>query len=136
MCESDVNKRSDRIADAEAALVLRARQLFYTSGDSREAQGKFGRCDLHPPCFRNPDLPLFAVRADWIPQEVRNAPPRSSARLPLDYVNYENAGAGSTGGAGDGSGAGSGSGGCGSGSGIGLGRTSGPPATGTGSGDM
>ena len=73
MCESDVNKRSDRIADAEAALVLRARQLFYTSGDSSEEQGKFGRCDLHPPCFGNPDLPLFAVRADWIPQEVCNA---------------------------------------------------------------
>jgi hypothetical protein len=28
MVESDVNKLPDRIADAEAAVVLRARQLF------------------------------------------------------------------------------------------------------------
>jgi hypothetical protein len=38
MCESDVNKLSDRIADAEGAIVLRARQLFYTSGDSSESR--------------------------------------------------------------------------------------------------
>ena len=47
MCESDGNKLSDRIADAEAALVLRARQLFFTHlDDSREEQerGKSGRC--------------------------------------------------------------------------------------------
>jgi hypothetical protein len=31
--ESDVNKLPERIADAEAALVMRARDLFYTSGD-------------------------------------------------------------------------------------------------------
>lgn len=33
MRESDVNKLPERIADAEAALVMRARDLFYTSGD-------------------------------------------------------------------------------------------------------
>jgi hypothetical protein len=38
MCESDVNKLSDRIAEAEGAIVLRAGQLFDTSGDSREEQ--------------------------------------------------------------------------------------------------
>ena len=47
--ESDVNKLSDRIADAEAALVLRARQLFYTSGDSSEEQESLddAMCILH-----------------------------------------------------------------------------------------
>ena len=38
MCESDANKLPERIADVEGAIVLRARQLFYTSGDSSEAQ--------------------------------------------------------------------------------------------------
>ena len=38
MCESDGNKLSDRIADAEAAIVLRARQLFYTSGDTAKSR--------------------------------------------------------------------------------------------------
>ncbi len=33
MCEADVNKLPERIADAEAALVMRARELFYISGD-------------------------------------------------------------------------------------------------------
>ena len=49
MCESDVNKLSDRIADAEAALVLRTRQLFYTSGDSSEEQESLddAMCILH-----------------------------------------------------------------------------------------
>ena len=49
MCESDVNKLSERIADAEAALVLRARQLFYTSGDSSEEQENLddAMCILH-----------------------------------------------------------------------------------------
>jgi hypothetical protein len=49
MGESDVNKLSDRIADAEAALVLRARQLFYTSGDSSEEQESLddAMCILH-----------------------------------------------------------------------------------------
>jgi hypothetical protein len=49
MCESDVNKLPDRIADAETALVLRARQLFYTSGDSSEEQESFddAMCILH-----------------------------------------------------------------------------------------
>ena len=49
MCESDVNKLSDRIADAEAALVLRTRQLFYTSGDNSEEQESLddAMCILH-----------------------------------------------------------------------------------------
>ena len=33
ICESDLNKLPERIADAETALVKRARDLFYTSGD-------------------------------------------------------------------------------------------------------
>jgi hypothetical protein len=33
ICESDLNKLPERIADAETALVMRARDLFYTSGD-------------------------------------------------------------------------------------------------------
>src|SRR5204863_8510736 len=31
--ESDLNKVAERITDAESALVLRARELFYTSDD-------------------------------------------------------------------------------------------------------
>ena len=38
MCESDVNKLSERIADAETALAMRARELFYTSGDKFEEE--------------------------------------------------------------------------------------------------
>ena len=33
LCESNLNKLPERIADAETALVMRARDLFYTSGD-------------------------------------------------------------------------------------------------------
>ena len=33
ICESDLNKLPERIADAETALVMRARYLFYMSGD-------------------------------------------------------------------------------------------------------
>ena len=49
MCESDVNKLPERIADAEGAIVLRARQLFYTSGDSSEEQESLddALCILH-----------------------------------------------------------------------------------------
>ena len=49
MCESDVNKLPECIADAEAALVLRARQSFYTSGDSSEEQESLddALCILH-----------------------------------------------------------------------------------------
>ena len=49
MVESDVNKLSDRIADGEAAIVLRARQLFYTSEDSSEEQESLddALCILH-----------------------------------------------------------------------------------------
>jgi hypothetical protein len=36
MCESDLNKLPERIADAETALAMRARDLFYTSGDKFE----------------------------------------------------------------------------------------------------
>jgi hypothetical protein len=32
--ESDLNKLAERITDAENALVLRARELFYTSDDT------------------------------------------------------------------------------------------------------
>jgi hypothetical protein len=49
MCESDVNKLPERIAEAEGAIVLRARQLFYTSGDSSEEQESLddAMCILH-----------------------------------------------------------------------------------------
>ena len=47
--ESDLNKLPERIADAEGAIVLRARQLFYTSGDSSEEQESLddALCILH-----------------------------------------------------------------------------------------
>ncbi len=38
MCESNMNKLPERIADAETALVMRARELFYTSGDRFEEE--------------------------------------------------------------------------------------------------
>jgi hypothetical protein len=49
MRESDMNKLPDRIADAEAALVLRARELFYTSGDRFEEKESLddALCILH-----------------------------------------------------------------------------------------
>ena len=49
MFESDVNKLPDRIADAEAAVVLRARQLFFTSGDKFEEEESLDNalCILH-----------------------------------------------------------------------------------------
>jgi hypothetical protein len=49
MYESDVDKLSERIADAEGAIVLRARQLFYTSRDSSEEQESLDNalCILH-----------------------------------------------------------------------------------------
>jgi hypothetical protein len=36
--ESDLNKLPERITDAESALVLRMRELFYTSGEKFEEQ--------------------------------------------------------------------------------------------------
>ena len=36
--ESDANKVSDRIAEAEAALVARARELFHSAGDNIEEE--------------------------------------------------------------------------------------------------
>ena len=49
MCESDLNKLSERIATAEAALILRARQLSYTSVDNTEEQKSLddAMCILH-----------------------------------------------------------------------------------------
>ena len=49
MCETDVNKLPERIADAEAALVRRARQLFYTSEDKFEEEESLDDaiCILH-----------------------------------------------------------------------------------------
>ena len=38
MCEADVNKLPERIAEAETALAMRARELFYTSGDRFEEE--------------------------------------------------------------------------------------------------
>jgi hypothetical protein len=36
--ESDANKVSDRIAEAETALVTRARELFHAAGDNIEEE--------------------------------------------------------------------------------------------------
>jgi len=47
--ESDLTKLPERIADAETALVTRARDLFYTSGDKIEEEGSLddAMCILH-----------------------------------------------------------------------------------------
>ena len=37
--EPDLNKLPERIAEAESALIVRARELFYTAGDSVEEGG-------------------------------------------------------------------------------------------------
>jgi hypothetical protein len=49
MCESDVKKLPERITEAEAALVTRARELFYTSGDKLEEEESLddAMCILH-----------------------------------------------------------------------------------------
>ena len=44
MCESDVNKLPERIVDAEAAIVLRARHLFYPSVGSDEQATQCASC--------------------------------------------------------------------------------------------
>jgi hypothetical protein len=36
--ESDMDKLSERITDAESALVIRMRELFYSSGDKFEEE--------------------------------------------------------------------------------------------------
>jgi hypothetical protein len=48
ICESNVNKLPGRIDDAEAALVIRARELYHAVDD--ELEEKFGRYDVHPSC--------------------------------------------------------------------------------------
>ena len=47
--ESDMNKLSERIADAESALVIRMRELFYTSGDKFQEEESLddAMCILH-----------------------------------------------------------------------------------------
>jgi len=49
ICESDVNKLPERITDAETALVMRVRELFYASGDKFEEQESLddAMCILH-----------------------------------------------------------------------------------------
>jgi hypothetical protein len=49
ICESDVNKLPERITDAETALVMRVRELFYTSGDKFEEDESLddAMCVLH-----------------------------------------------------------------------------------------
>ena len=47
--ESDASKLSERLSDAETALVARARELFYTCGDDGE-EGEsldYAMCILH-----------------------------------------------------------------------------------------
>jgi hypothetical protein len=47
--ESDLSKLPERIANAETALVMRARDLFYTSGDKIEEEASLddAMCVLH-----------------------------------------------------------------------------------------
>ena len=49
MGESDLNKLAERIADAETALVMRTRELAYTSGDKFEEKDSLddALCILH-----------------------------------------------------------------------------------------
>ena len=49
MCESDMNKLPERIAEAETALAMRARELFYTSEDRFEEEESLddAMCVLH-----------------------------------------------------------------------------------------
>ena len=49
MCESDLNKLPERIADAEAMLVMRTRQLSCTPGDRFEEKDSLddALCILH-----------------------------------------------------------------------------------------
>ncbi len=49
MCESDMNKLPERIAEAEIALAMRARELFYTSEDRFEEEESLddAMCVLH-----------------------------------------------------------------------------------------
>jgi hypothetical protein len=49
ICEADVHKLPDRITDAETALVTRARELFYASGDKSEEEESLddALCILH-----------------------------------------------------------------------------------------
>ncbi len=49
ICESDLNKLPERITDAETALVMRARDMFYTSGDKIDEAESLddARCILH-----------------------------------------------------------------------------------------
>ena len=49
ICESDVRKLPDRITEAETALVMRARELFYASGDKTEEEESLddALCILH-----------------------------------------------------------------------------------------
>ena len=49
MCEPDLNKLPERIADAESALVMQTRELSYTSGDKFEEKDSLddALCILH-----------------------------------------------------------------------------------------
>jgi hypothetical protein len=49
LCESDLNKLPERIADAETALAMRTRELSYTSGDKFEEKDSLddALCILH-----------------------------------------------------------------------------------------
>jgi hypothetical protein len=49
ICEPDVKKLPDRIADAETALVMRVHELFYASGDKIEEEESLddAMCILH-----------------------------------------------------------------------------------------
>ena len=49
ICESDLSRLPERIADAETALVMRARDLLYTSADRFEEEESLDEalCILH-----------------------------------------------------------------------------------------
>jgi len=71
MCESDMNKLPERIADAETALVMRARELFYTAGDRFEEEGSLDDAM----CVLN------ALRSS-----LKRRPPAIQSTTSLDYL--------------------------------------------------
>jgi hypothetical protein len=73
--ESDLTKLPDRITDAESALVMRARDLFYASGDKEideEESLDYAMCILH--ALRS----SLKRRATAVQKTSNSADPRSA----------------------------------------------------------
>jgi hypothetical protein len=70
ICESDLSRLPERIADAETALVMRARDLLYTSADRFEEEESLDEalCILHAlrnSLERRPSA--IPITRSWIP---------------------------------------------------------------------